>query len=434
MSNQLGVIFSTQFPTLLSPGTLQVFAVPKGEWHWQLPLGSSARALIGDQWKVCIVDRDNTASIYRVQLLDILQRRTDWSIPLSTSLKLFPAAISKDAVIIAEEQQDSMVLYALESKNGSERWRASLPNACICTLMGQWLWPPHILGDMLLLKIIGEDPTYGSAIVALDLQNGNERWRLTRNADLSQPHPLTSTILLVSIQPFSTTQNSELLALDRVTGTIVWNQSLDGHYDNISSPAVSSSRFYLGVFSHTKESGSVMCFDTGTGKSLWKTTIDAATPTTPVLDQHDNLYVGTRIIPSLRSVTKLDAAYGRIQWRVAQVPPPLPPVPTDHLVYIGAETFTPNDPSLGQCMALDAGSGATVWTAYPMTYPKLTNPPRIATGGPGYHFAAAPKLTQDGQRVVFAQSPHELMAVDATTGAKHWQLHLDEDIRWYELV
>ena len=434
MNDQFGVTFSTQSPTLLSLGAVEIFSLQQGTWYWQVPLGTSARALVVDCQYVCCVDRDTATALYRVQMLNVIQRQVEWTIALSTSLKVFPVAANMDTVYIAEEQSDGIVLYALDKMTGSERWHTTLLNARISTIMGQWLPSVQLLGEVLIIQVAHEDTAGDNEFVALDQHIGDERWRLTRPATMSQPYSVTSSILVTTLHPRAADQHSEVLAVDGNSGNLIWSQVLNANYSSISSPTISASRCYFGVFSQAKEVGSLLCLDSGTGEFLWQTVIDAAIPTTPVIDHHHHLYIGARREPFLRSVTKIDGAYGRIQWRVAQVPPPLPPVPIGQIVLIGADTYMRNDPDLGQCVALNSYSGTLAWSITPLTYLQLTDPPRIASSGPGYHFAAMPKLDTTGQMIICASSLHDLLALDVTTGTKHWQLHTDAAIRWYELL
>jgi outer membrane protein assembly factor BamB len=152
---------------------------------------------------------------------------------------------------------------------------------------------PYVLGD-------------GSAVVALDPDDGRERWRTPLRAG----EEVWMTPAAHGGRVFLGTEGGRFLALDAASGAIVWAHEGDSKY-SVTAPVVAHGRVVCGdrgIQGH--RSGAVHAFDPVTGAVLWSTVFGATGFSTPGVVEEAGQ--PPRIVAGFgRSVALFDLASGQ---------------------------------------------------------------------------------------------------------------------------
>jgi len=259
---------------------------------------------------------------------------------------------------------------------------------------------PEVVGNT--VYTVCQDGT----IQATNRLDGNAMW------SMSVDYPLSTTPVVMGQQLFVGTLNGHLLAFDLSTQKIMWNIQLSS--TALSQPAVGRHN----VIMHTHD-GNVTAYDRHSGKQLWQFSSD--TPNLTLERDSSPVIHGNNVIVGLSNgqIAVLSLANGKVQW---QRPIALPsgnnivsnmvdidstPIVIGDTIY--AVSYNGNIVSLqehsghlnwqhalssfdnmaysnntlyvtnaqGQVMAIDAGSGKTLWVQDKFKY-RFISPPAVS--------------------------------------------------------
>lgn len=186
-----------------------------------------------------------------------------WSLNLEAPPNLSPS-ISADSVVVASGTS----LWAVELASGNPRWRFTPPEG---------LWERSYLVSEETVWIALQD----HSLVALDLHDGTERWRVSLGLNAQVP-PLLSGGILYAVttrvgEPLNTLKDpTQVFAINAKNGEVVWSRKIP-HYAS-QTPAWSNGKLYIGGSYYAPEiqidEGGpmlVQALDAQTGELLWET-------------------------------------------------------------------------------------------------------------------------------------------------------------------
>jgi outer membrane protein assembly factor BamB len=269
-----------------------------------------------------------------------------WSYYASSVIQSSPAVAEGIVYFLATNG----VMHALDADDGSVVWTVNLSG-------GSWDWSSPAVHDQNVF--IGSSSGF---IYSLNALTGAVVWSTYIGAEPNSP------ISVVNGKVYSGTHNfdnaaSTLLALDELTGAIVWTYDYHLYHGgvvgmvNCNGAAVVDGdgdgdlEVYFGVFNWNGVSNQAVCLDEATGTEVWTQNLHGSSTSTPAV--HDGkLFIGS----------------------------------DDHNLY-----------------ALDAATGAYLWN--------------YTTGG---RIWAAPAVSGDG-KVCFGSLDHWVYCVDEDTGAEIWK-------------
>ncbi|GAA6736962.1 PQQ-dependent dehydrogenase, methanol/ethanol family [Thermus oshimai] len=114
-------------------------------------------------------------------------------------------------------------------------------------------------------------------VIALNARTGEKFWEYQRQLpqDLRQLHPTNRGVALYGDKVYVATPDCFLVALDAVTGKVVWEQKVEdyqtGYYMTLA-PLAAKGKILVGVSGgELGIRGFIQAFDANTGRSLWKT-------------------------------------------------------------------------------------------------------------------------------------------------------------------
>jgi len=143
-----------------------------------------------------------------------------------------------------------------------------------------WMFPiPHFGLEVTPLEADGVMYVTGpNQVYAINALTGAEIWKharpQTRGLDGDASLGTNRGVAICDDRVFFVTDNAHLIALDRATGTLVWDKAMaegPGHYGGTLAPLVVKDRVVAGV-SGADEGirGFVACFDASTGALVWR--------------------------------------------------------------------------------------------------------------------------------------------------------------------
>jgi outer membrane protein assembly factor BamB len=265
--------------------------------------------------------------------------------------------VSGNRVVVIARQDDQEIVRALDVTSGQEIWRASYPAPYVVNPAAQSHGPgpkstPAIAGGRVF--------TFGVSgiLSAFDLASGKLIWRVP--APAVQPEYGTATSPLVDgasvIVHAGGYENGALTSFDAATGKPRWQWTGDG--PGSGSPIVATLGGVRHVIAQTQKF--LVGVDASTGALLWQlpfTTDFDQNAFTPIVFQ--DLVINAGIDQPLAAIRlKLD----RGQW-IAETAwaNPQTPMFTSSPVLIGGTIYGLTTRSRGQFVAIDAGSGRTLW-------------------------------------------------------------------------
>jgi outer membrane protein assembly factor BamB len=239
-------------------------------------------------------------------------------------------------------------LVALQLANGNERWRVHVGDYVARTT-------PALSENTLFVAA-------GYALLAIDAETGQERWSVPlRFAGSCSP-------VIDGRRVFVATQEGHLSAFSTETGEELW------HYRNdnllFGSPAVAD-----GVVVIADEAGVATAIDAQSGRELWQRTVGGEAFTTPAIAQ-GVAYVATNG-PSL---TAFDLKSGTQLWR-REIGGESSPAAADGVVFLGGD-----DQSV---RAIDAATGETRWSS-PLGYAIRSS---VTFADDGVYIGSGPTVT-----------------------------------------
>ena len=156
-------------------------------------------------------------------------------------------AHAASAEVVAVTTDDHFVA-ALDPDTGAIRWRQEVGPDAVGT--------PVIADGTVYVGGAGDVAT--GSLVAYDLANGTERWRL---------HELLSSPVVVDGIGYTGSAAGTATALDLATGAVRWRASFNG---NVRAPAVVGDIVYLSVDGERR----IVALDRATGGELWGLDLD----------------------------------------------------------------------------------------------------------------------------------------------------------------
>jgi polyvinyl alcohol dehydrogenase (cytochrome) len=283
-------------------------------------------------------------------------------------------------------------LHALDRATGEHRWSTDL-NPLGASLFAS----PVVIEDSVIIGTLdtelGPDhPDFRADVVAVDVEDGSERWRLHTDPDGDSGYwvPVWSTAAydpdrgLLYVGTGNTNQPSAVgpgsgaerapidlpladgvLAIDHDTGEMAWffklvEEDKRRDFDVGASPNLFTieGRDVVGVGG---KSGEYVVLDRDTGEQVWKATLTNGSALGGVMSTaaigDGVIYVASNQAGSAGTVFALDAATGSILWQESFGPPIVGSMAlANGVLYRG--TFSP---APGTVMAIDAADGTVLW-------------------------------------------------------------------------
>jgi eukaryotic-like serine/threonine-protein kinase len=264
-------------------------------------------------------------------------------------------------------------VYAVDLKNGQEKWRYPATAERNLTFSA----PPTLTPDGLLVVGAVNHKIYG-----LDAQTGQLKWTNEGATNRFFAHGLA-----MGSNTFIPGSDHNLYALD-ASGSQVWKFATDGPL--WGAPVSDGTKIYLPGMDHK-----FYALDSKTGKLIWQTDdLGGSMSGSPALSQDGKLYIGT----FKNELLAIDTGSGKVLWRQ-----PVggwiysSPVLDNGVLYFGDLS--------GTLYAYDAATGALNWK---QTYDSSQNG----------EISSTPLVTAD--RIYFSSKGGVLYAVDRSNGAKIW--------------
>lgn len=273
-----------------------------------------------------------------------------------------PAFDAQTAYVVTHDA----AVVALDLDSGQERWRAEVP----ATLA-------PATGDGLVFVVAD------GAVHALLASTGAVRWRRPLDGVPAGPPYWDTGWLLLSLQ------NGDLVALRASDGAPMWRQPLGAAL--VAPPAPARDRLFLGLADNR-----ALAVDLATGRPAWAVALDGRPTGLTALD--DQMLVGT----SAGALVSLDLDDGRVRWRWRPGAPIVgAPVADARRIYVASFDHL--------LRALDRRTGALRWRR------ALAHRP-----------AAGPVLL--GTRVVMPSLSTDLEGFDAATGAPAMRVSIASEV------
>ena len=251
-------------------------------------------------------------------------------------------------------------------------------------------------------------------IVAVDKATGEVRWTARPNPEGTNVPPLA----LVRAGDCLLVNDRDAWCLDAATGSVKWRfPSPIGFRSGYRIPAVADGVVFTG-----STSGHVFAIDLATGALRWQTQLGTETSVYSPVVRHGTVYVAFNRLPLppaliTGGLAALDAATGAVRW-TRDLPITLPQVgsPTQEAVVAGpviAATTTD-----GYVYAYDTADGSPAWRGEPAS-PSAGGPPSVQDH----------RVLGSNHSRVFVGSTAQgsVTALDAATGAVVWTARVGAD-------
>ncbi len=193
--------------------------------------------------------------------------------------QFLPAQVTADRILHADREPQNWLTYG----GGYSSNRYSLLNLLTRENVGnlelKWVWHPRYLDKMEATPLVVDGILYtvqNSEVVALDAVTGRNFWtfRYTVPPESNQYLMVVKGLAIAGDTLFWATYDGHLIAIDAKSGLAKWNRTLvDWHkgYQLNVAPLVVKDKLILGPA--TNEEGAncwVAAYDTGTGEELWR--------------------------------------------------------------------------------------------------------------------------------------------------------------------
>lgn len=323
---------------------------------------------------------------FRVERMDG-HPRSLWDDPGQTADAIQSSpCVAGDLVLVSS--LDGKV-YAYDAKTGRQRWAATTRGAVFSS------------------PVVADGVAYvGStdhAVYALDARTGRLKWRYDTGSPVFASAAVADGVVCIG-------GNEAIYGLDAETGKLVWRQDAKGFFQ--SRAAAAGGLFFLGGWGNT-----LYALETKTGAVKWTATMGR---TRGGLGDISSYYAPAVASPAVGGgrvyvctidgvLHALDQNTGAEAW-TAHAPLGCgsfglsSPLYAEGRIYLGGT----GEPRRGNCYAIDAASGAIVWTC--------------ATGAD--NLDSGPTLA--GDYVVIGSLPGKLTWIDRAAGKVKYQYTLDD--------
>lgn len=277
--------------------------------------------------------------------IDALWLRETEKLPSYQATPLVPA-VSADSVYYANVSGE---VSALDSTNGSRRWKVSLPTRISAG--------PGIAGELLIIV------TSEAEVIALQQEDGAIRWRRFISGEvLATPQLVEGQVILQTIE-------GKIIALDLASQKQSWSYShtipaltLRG----TSKPLIVGNRILAGF-----ADGKLVSLDRYTGKAQWTTTIAVPKGRTDIerLVDIDGIFASDEQVVYVTSyqggIAALSVADGNILWsrKISSY--------TGLTLHDGKILVSDND---SYVWCLDARTGGTLWRQDKLKHREISAP------------------------------------------------------------
>lgn len=298
----------------------------------------------------------------------------------------------------------SGALYSLDPANGERRWRTRLDSVVSGFTMFQGAG-----GAALLLAVTGaSQDSWGGSIYGVRASDGAILWRVRTDEDaIGSPPFLSGSTVYVAT-------DHSAYALDTLSGRIFWHVTT-WRFSGVAmwtAPELANGILYVAT-----GGGDIVALRASDGTALWRV---ASPDASPLVVTGGEVFVSD----AAGMVTALQAGTGGVLWRrklgqLCDGPPPPPGI-----LYTCGVRFTPNDQLFMTLMAIDATTGAAIWSRTPFTITSknpLTEVPDRAALIAGTLYVGSHEF--NGGFIVVP--PGALSALDPQTGATLWSAPAD---------
>lgn len=310
---------------------------------------------------------------------------------------IFGSALSDDGaalvVVIGYGFDPGGTVVSLDPATGDVRWSVDIPESP---------WSDPVIADGIVYAGIGSLISGQSAVYAFEVDTGAQLWRNdVTNRDL--PATPIDGVAIGDASLYVNRADGAVLALDMATGAERW--SVDVEKPQRGAPFVDGDTVYI---STGFDGAVILALDTASGDERWR------------FEQPVNPVTGPVVAEGLLSVgfvdgdvVTLDPATGEERWRALggvmgdgdlEAPSPGLPLIANGVLYVSGNGFAG-----AHTVALDAATGANLWTA--------------ATGN---FSASAPAL--DGNVLLVGSDSGDLLGLDLASGAELWRVAIPNKI------
>lgn len=235
--------------TLNAEGVVQAHSLKHGKRLWKVELDTTVSAGLGMSSKLLLL---GTAK-GEVLALSRQDGKLAWRARASSEV-LAPPVAGNGLVIV---RSGDGVTEALKLADGAQVWRYT---SQVPPLSLRGVATPVISGDLVLLGLAN------GHLLALSLFDGVEQWDATvvvpkGRTDLERMVDVDAAPLVVDDVIYVTAHQGRVLALSRLTGTMLWSRDLGSSV----GMAVNGQTLYL-----VDDQGQVWAMDRGNGATLWK--------------------------------------------------------------------------------------------------------------------------------------------------------------------
>lgn len=259
------------------------------------------------------------------------------------------AAVADGQVFFMNENGD---FHNLDAATGGVNWIVNNGN-------GPWDWSSPTVHDGNVFVAWSS-----GTVFSLDAATGLTNWNTLVGNSPNGP------IAVVNGKVFSGTHNTgnnsspTLVALDEVTGAIVWTYDYYLHHGNVVGMINSNGaavvdgdgdgdlEVYFGVYNFVGTGDQTICLDEATGAEIWTANVGGNSTSTPAV-HNGRVFIGS----DDNHLYALDAATGTVIWRfLAKDSIWTAPAVADGVVYMGSLDHT--------FYAVDETTGSEIWQYY----------------------------------------------------------------------
>jgi outer membrane protein assembly factor BamB len=225
-----------------------------------------------------------------------------------------PLAVAGDTLYVAEIDSHSplspahSVIVALDTHDGGEQWRLSLPQGIAATALPS--------NDLVLIGEVNQGTAQTTTIYGVDAQDGHLRWQTPLVGSMSVA-PVSADDAAV----YATVDDTVLIALDRQTGTLRWHLPLISN----DIPLITYDAIY------TCEAGVVHAWSARDLTPLWLANVPGAGNGGIV--RLSDMLLGVFVAHGL---VAFDATTGTPQWQTPILNNLGPPLAAQQIVYFNA--------------------------------------------------------------------------------------------------
>lgn len=237
--------------------------------------GSEPEANSWNQWRGPSRDGQFTSRIWP-EKLDESTLGQKWHVDLPPSYS-GPIVSAKSIFVTGTEGQKSEIVIALDRETGKIRWRAEWPGAIkvpfFAAANGSWIRStPAFDGETLYVAGMRD------VLVALDADNGSERWRIDFVKELKSPVPSFGCVCspLVDGETLIIQAGASIVKVNKRSGEILWRSLQDqgGMWGSaFSSPVIATICGVRQIIAQTREKLAGISLEDG--EVLWEQIVPA---------------------------------------------------------------------------------------------------------------------------------------------------------------